>query len=91
MNKMNCNIESIKIAVKKLDVSTNRLPSSLEGDWNDEVRDSYRRYISQCKQSMGKIRHSKSNMEAECEKINAIETSELVASAKSVSRAIDEV
>ena len=88
---MDYSIEPIKTAVKKLNISTNRLTSSIEGEWNDEVNESYRRYISQCKQNVEKIRHSESKLDAECAKLNAAKPKELIASAKSVCRAIDEV
>lgn len=88
---MKCNIEPIASAVKKLDSSTNKLSSSLAGDWNDEVKESYRKYISQCKENTEKIRSIESKMKSECEKLSSIDVDALVTSAESTCFAIDGV
>lgn len=88
---MKCNIEPIASAVKRLDSSTNKLSSSLAGEWNDEVKESYRKYISQCKENMEKIRSTESKMKSECEKLSSIDVGVLVTSAESTFFAIDGV
>ena len=88
---MKCNIEPIASTVKRLDSSTNKLSSSLAGDWNDEVKDSYRRYISQCKENMEKIRSTESKMKSEFEKLSSIDVDALVDSAYAICYAIDGV
>ena len=88
---MKCNIEPIASTVKRLDSSTNKLSSSLAGDWNDEVKESYRKYISQCKENTEKIRSIESKMKSECEKLSSIDVDALVASAESTCFAIDGV
>ncbi len=88
---MKCNIEPISSAIKKLDSSTNKLTSALSGDWNDEVKESYRKYNSQCKEQLEKIRGYESNMNNACEKLSSINMDELVASAESTCFAIDGV
>ena len=88
---MKCNVEPIASAVKKLDSSTNKLSSSLAGDWNDEVKESYRKYISQCKENMEKIRSTELKMKSECEKLSSIDVDALVDSAYAICYAIDGV
>ena len=88
---MKCNVEPIVSAVKKLDSSTNKLSSSLAGDWNDEVKESYRKYISQCKENIEKIRSTESKMKSECEKLSSIDVDALVDSAYAICYAIDGV
>lgn len=88
---MKCNVEPISSTVKKLDSSTNKLSSSLAGDWNDEVKESYRKYISQCKENTEKIRNTESKMKAECEKLSRIDVDALIASAEATCFAIDGV
>ena len=88
---MKCNVEPIASALKKLDSSTNKLSSSLAGEWNDEVKESYRKYISQCKENTEKIRSIESKMKSECEKLSSIDVDVLVDSAYAICYAIDGV
>lgn len=88
---MKCNIEPIASAVKKLYLSTNQLSSSIVGDWNDEVKDSYRKYISQCNENINKIRDIELKMKLECENLSNIDVKSLVDSAESTCFAIDGV
>lgn len=88
---MKCNIDSIVNAVKKLDASTNRLTPSLAGDWNDEVKESYRKYISQCRVNVEKIRSVESKMKTECEKLSSIDIDAMISSAEVTCSAIDSI
>lgn len=88
---MKCNIEAIESAANKVSVSTNRLSSTFASDWNDEVKESYRRYISQCNEKAEKIRSIISKMKSECSKISNANVDELVNDAEATCFAIDGV
>ena len=88
---MKCNIDPIVNAVKKLDTSTNKLTSSLAGDWDDEVKESYRKYISQCRENVEKIRSVESKMKTECEKLSSIDVDAMISSAEVTCSAIDSI
>ena len=49
---MQYSIDTISNSIKKLTASTSALDSSLAGDWNDEVKESYRKLNSQCKEQL---------------------------------------
>ena len=91
MIKMKCNIDPIMNATKPLDASTNALSSSLSGDWDDEVKESYRKYIFQCKDVAEKITSAEARMKAECERLSSIDVDGLIASAEATCIAIDGV
>ena len=88
---MQCNIDSISNSIKKLTASTSALDSSLAGDWNDEVKESYRKLNSQCKEQLEKIRNCEGKMRNACEKLSAVDVDEFVASAEATCMAIDGV
>ena len=88
---MKCNIDPIVTAVKKIDASTNKLTSSLAGDWNDEVKESYRKYISQCRENVEKIRSVESKMKTECEKLSSIDVDAMISFVEVTCSAIDSI
>ena len=88
---MRCNIDLIANSIKKLTTSSNALDSSLAGDWNDEVKESYRKLNSQCKEQLEKIRNCEGQMRNACEKLSAVDVDEFVASAEATCMAIDGV
>lgn len=88
---MQCNIDPIIESIKKLTSSTNALVSSMSGDWNDEVKESYRKLNSQCKEQLEKIRNCKTKMQNACEMLSAVDVDELVASAEATCMVIDGV
>ena len=85
---MKCNLDPIVNAAKKLDESTNKLTPSLASDWNDEVKESYRKYISHCKENVEKIRSVESKMKTECEKLSSIDVDAMISSAEATCSAI---
>lgn len=88
---MQYNIDPIIESIKKLTSSTNALASSMSGDWNDEVKESYRKLNSQCKEQLEKIRYCKTKMQNACEMLSSVDVDELVASAEAICMAIDGV
>ena len=88
---MKCDVEPITGAAKKLESSTNELSSLIAGDWKDEVKESYQKYIFQCKENTEKIQNMESKMKAECEKLSRIDIDAIIDSAEAICFAIDEV
>ena len=86
---MNCNITPVTTEVKKLEAATNRLSPALASDWNDEVKESYRKYISQCKDNMSRIQTAVAKFRSECDNLSRLDVDSLIASADSLCSAIE--
>ncbi len=88
---MNYNTDIITSSIKDLELATSELFNSLSGEWDDEVKESYFRYISQCNEYINTIQNAYSKIRQSCEKMCNVNVDELIDSAESICLKIDEV
>ncbi len=86
---MNYDIRLIISSEKKVVDSTNRLLIAINGDWNDSVKESYRRYISQSKEVLDKIRQRTVKLKSTCETVERIRVDAIILSAESICSQIE--
>ena len=85
---MDCNIDSITNAAMNLKLVVGGLRGALNGEWQDEVSDSYQVYIEQCLGAEGRISDAVSKAQSECNTLSCIDVDTLVAQAESISASI---
>ena len=88
---MHCSIDQISRARADLESVTSNLSSAIAGDWDDEVKDSYKNYISQCKSLLANIRSAEDKMKKACSDINAINTDDIISRAHATCQKIHNV
>ena len=88
---MQCNVDPITKARAELESATNNLNSAIAGDWDDEVKDSYKNYISQCKSILQNVRSAEDRMKRECNTINSINVDAIISKAEATCQKIHNV
>lgn len=88
---MNCNISELETAVNKLDQSTQTAKSSLAGEWDDEVKNSYQTYLSQCLQEMTKIKKAMTNVKSTLSRLASFDVNKMISDAEAICYKIDGV
>ena len=88
---MQCNVDPITKARAELESVTNNLSSAIAGDWDDEVKDSYKNYISQCKSILQNVRSAEDRMKRECNTISSINVDAIISKAEATCQIIHNV
>lgn len=91
MKCMKCDVSAVESAVKKLESSTRNLESAIMSDWDDAVKQSYKRYISQCKSEAEKARNVVSKMKSESNNLASVKLDSIINSADAVCKSIQSV
>lgn len=86
---MKCNIDPIVNAKKELDTSTEKLSFALDDDWDDEVKESYLKFISHCREDLERIQFAVSKMKMECEKLSGIDVDAMISCAEDICSEIE--
>ena len=88
---MKCDVSAVASAAKNLDSATSNLASAIMGDWDDEVKQSYKKYISQCKTHAEKVRNMVSKMKSEGNRLATVKVDEIISSAEAVCHSIQSI
>lgn len=86
---MSYNISEIKSARQKIESALNKLSSALSSsDWDDEVKDSYKGYLSECKSAFEGIASAERSIESKCNELNGINVDSIINDALVTARQI---
>jgi hypothetical protein len=86
---MSYNIDSISNAAMNLKSAVEGLRGAREGEWQDEVSDSYDVYIERCLAAEGRISEAVSKIKNECETLSSIDADALAAQTQAISARLD--
>lgn len=81
---MKCQIATIIIGLKTIKDSTSALVAGYKSEWTDEVHESFRPYISTCKECVSAIEEKVSLCKSISERLKTIDVERIIANAQQV-------